>query len=41
LKHISEEKECIEIKTPKTEKKDSDEKIEMKRLKTIPKNKEM
>jgi hypothetical protein len=35
LKHISEKKEYIEIKTPRARKKKSDEKIEVKTPKTI------
>jgi hypothetical protein len=41
LKCIAEKKECVEIKTPKTEQKDSDEKIETKKQETIPGNKGM
>jgi hypothetical protein len=41
LKQISEKKECIEIKTPKTEKKESDKKIAMKTPKTILESKGM
>jgi hypothetical protein len=40
-KHIAEKKECVETKTSKAEKKESDEKIAMKTSKTIPGNKTM